>query len=598
MLKNAQTFFQKKLTSIIKIMNVIKLTSTFRTLIISLLVLGGMQVSFAANIALSSPTEILSVGDVVSVDVSLTNNQDSVNAVSGKIRFPSDILQAVSISKAGSILSIWPQEPNFSNTEGYLSFEGAIPNPGFNSSTGKVVTINFKAIKSGKAKVETETDSTVLVNDGNATNVVGTFGYVEFNVNTKISPSIPGIVIKSLSYPDSTKWYASREASFEWDIPEGITSIRTSYDDKENSSPTKAYSPAISNRSFTVDKDGVMYMHVQAKTNDGWGNVSNYKFQIDTEAPKFIKSYFVDGSIISNLTPAVSVNLEDNMSGIDHINMSVDGGNSFSYIFNEKNLYTLPKQVSGKHTLTINAFDKAGNISTTTVDYSILPVPTPVITDYTNKLTTGEHVHVSGNSVPGLKIEVNLTRRGTSAMSDMPPLFIGTPYKKEFTHSEIVSVDESGKFNIISSQGLDAGIYEMKLKAIDVKGVSGDYTDGKIVIVEYTTFVQFVLFVLNWLSFIIIILLVSIAIVAAFWYSFTHFSSFRRKVRSVMAEAENTLKTNVAALRRDIEEYRGALVKAERQRELTKEERDILRKFTKRLDITEKEIEKKIEKIN
>jgi hypothetical protein len=37
------------------------------------------------------------------------------------------------------------------------------------------------------------------------------------------------------------------------------------------------------------------------------------------------------------------------------------------------------------------------------------------------------------------------------------------------------------------------------------------------------------------------------------------------------------------------------LVKAERKRELTKEEQAILKKFKKRLEITEKEIEKKLE---
>jgi hypothetical protein len=47
---------------------------------------------------------------------------------------------------------------------------------------------------------------------------------------------------------------------------------------------------------------------------------------------------------------------------------------------------------------------------------------------------------------------------------------------------------------------------------------------------------------------------------------------------------------------KDTEEFHDILVKAERKRELTKEETAILKKFKKRLEITEKEIEKKLEK--
>jgi hypothetical protein len=53
----------------------------------------------------------------------------------------------------------------------------------------------------------------------------------------------------------------------------------------------------------------------------------------------------------------------------------------------------------------------------------------------------------------------------------------------------------------------------------------------------------------------------------------------------------------VKALRRDTEEFHDILVKAERKRELTKEEQMILKKFKKRLEITEKEIENKLEQM-
>jgi ABC-type transport system involved in cytochrome bd biosynthesis fused ATPase/permease subunit len=102
---------------------------------------------------------------------------------------------------------------------------------------------------------------------------------------------------------------------------------------------------------------------------------------------------------------------------------------------------------------------------------------------------------------------------------------------------------------------------------------------------------------MNWLSVVLILVIASFCIVATFWYSLVQFSRFRRKVRRTIDEVENTLRTNVIALRRDTEEFHTILVKAEKKRELTKEEQTILKKFKKRLEITEKEIDKKLEQI-
>jgi peptidoglycan hydrolase CwlO-like protein len=102
---------------------------------------------------------------------------------------------------------------------------------------------------------------------------------------------------------------------------------------------------------------------------------------------------------------------------------------------------------------------------------------------------------------------------------------------------------------------------------------------------------------MNWLSLILILVIATACILATLWYLFIQFNRFRRKIHRTIQETENTLKANVAALRRDTEEFHTLLVKAEKKRELTKEEQAILKKFKKRLEITEKEIEKKLEQI-
>jgi|GEM_PF-3395823 len=119
------------------------------------------------------------------VTVYVSSPSRSINAVSGVISFPKDKLNIASISKAGSIVSIWVQEPTFSNTTGTLTFEGIALNPGYNGNFGNIVTINFKGVGIGPAAVKF-TSGSVLANDGNGTNVLDNFGSANYSIGAAV----------------------------------------------------------------------------------------------------------------------------------------------------------------------------------------------------------------------------------------------------------------------------------------------------------------------------------------------------------------------------------------------------------------------------
>ncbi len=547
--------------------------------------LSGLNFSLAANIILSPLNINTKVGKTFTVDVLVSSNKDNINAASGLINFPADVLSVSSISKTGSFINLWAEEPSYSNTAGTVSFEGVALNPGFSGSTGKVITITFKAKDAGNVNLLMKSGS-VLANDGNATNVLGTlagaFVIIDEDAPQEVQPpvkseSIP--VITSSTYPDSKKWYPSREASFEWAVPSTVSAVRTLYSEKENASPSKVYDPPINNRSFTSDSDGIMYMHVQFKNGSTWGTVSHYKFQIDTEGPESLTASFPDGVVTTNQTPAVLILTEDKLSGIDYITMSIDGGELVKYSVEPSHLYHLPKQPSGKHSVVINSVDFAGNKSTVTLEYTIQAIAIPIITEYTKNVDYENLFKVSGTTYPQSIVEVILTDRNGE------------------TQSDTVKSNDAGVFHLTWSKKIENGVFEMKARVIDAKGAMSDYTNTKVVVVDHVALVRLGIFVMNWLSVVLILILVSITIVGTFWYSIVQFSRFRRKVRRTITEVESTLKTNVVALRRDTEEFHTLLVKAEKKRELTKEEQAILKKFKKRLEITEKEIDKKLEQI-
>ncbi len=538
------------------------------------------SVSYAANLTISPASVTTQVGKTFSLEVMVTNNTEAINAVSAEITFPNDAVEVLSVSKAGSFMNLWAEEPSFSNTTGLVSLEGVALNPGYSKASGKVITITLKAKQAGNVSVSVK-GASVLANDGNATDVLKTTtgAMVYINEGAAAAPTIETVVpvITSPTHVDSSLWYSRRDATFEWKVPDGVTAVRTVYSEKEKDNPSKVYDPPVSNRSFTVDEDGIFYMHAQFKNKSGWGGVTTYKFQIDTEAPESLRATLPDGSVTTNLTPSLLVQAEDSRSGLSKITLSIDNGQPVEYVLDASNLYRLQKQSPGNHTVIVNAIDNAGNVSSVSLDYTIQAITPPVITEYTRKVDFDNTFKIVGATYPLSRVEVTLTDKDSKTMV------------KE------VSSTEAGVFSLVWGEKLPSGIYEMKARVLDSRGAVSEYTDTRVIEVERMMLVRFGIFVMNWLSVILIIIIAALVTIATLWYSFVQFRRFRRKVRRNLREIENTLQVNVAALRRDIEEFHDILVKAERKRELTKEEQAILKKFKKRLEIIEQEIEKKLE---
>ena len=144
MVKISYTFFQKSR---------LNLRSSFFLGIVTAFLFSTVSTALAANIVLSPANVSTKVGKTFSIDVLVNNNKDPINAVSGLISFPADVLSVSSISKGGSFITLWAEEPTFSNAAGTVNFEGVALNPGFSGQTGKVVTITFKSKQAGNINI-------------------------------------------------------------------------------------------------------------------------------------------------------------------------------------------------------------------------------------------------------------------------------------------------------------------------------------------------------------------------------------------------------------------------------------------------------------
>lgn len=168
------------------------------------LVLSSKQAVFAADLSLTPSSGNYNVGDNFAVRLRVSSPNASINAVSSGINFSSDTIVLSSISKAGSVITLWPVEPSFINQAGSANIDG-VAISGFTGTSGTVVTLNFRAVKEGPAYVRFS-GASVLANDGNGTNVLQGSSGASFTINKKeVSVTEPkDSVIKKVQIPQIT----------------------------------------------------------------------------------------------------------------------------------------------------------------------------------------------------------------------------------------------------------------------------------------------------------------------------------------------------------------------------------------------------------
>jgi len=144
---------------------------------------------FAATVNFSPISGTYNVGDTIKIKVNVSSDR-SINAVASSVYFSSDVLSLTSISKSSSIVSLWAQEPSFSNKTGLASFEGVILS-GYAGNAGNIVTLVFKAKSVGVATLRFSNVS-ILANDGNGTDIFsGSLFTASINIEKAIKiPSV------------------------------------------------------------------------------------------------------------------------------------------------------------------------------------------------------------------------------------------------------------------------------------------------------------------------------------------------------------------------------------------------------------------------
>lgn len=561
------------------------------------LILFGYQVlsASAASLYLSPASGTYTVGQNFTVNIMVSSPGEAANAYSGKISFSADTLQITSLSKGGSIVNLWVQDPSYSNGNGIINFEGITLNPGFTGSSGKILSIGFKVKAVGPGAV-VYTAGSVLANDGEGTNILSGLINANFNIKSPTQPAepkteaIPAIInnapgapfLSSPTHPNEVAWYSNANPQIIWPIPSGVTGV--SY--LLNNTPggvvgTKSDGVVGSYQSNNL-ADGKWYFKARLKNKLGWGDTAKFVLQIDTVAPKQFGINFVKQNAFAYNSVAFTARAQDDTSGVSYYTVKIDSADPITVTPSdiEAKPYVVTNVSHGKHTLMVRAYDYAGNNTISAEDFTVSGISPPEFTDYPTDLPTNSYLVARGLTLPSSNITVYL-RKNLGGISTI----------------ELKS-NADGRFTLVTEDKLSSGMYKITALVTTAEGVKSDESRSIIVYVSEPTFIKIGRVAVSYLAALVPLVGLILLLIIMFGHSYKKYKSLKERIHKDVLAAEGSLHSAFATLRKNLKKQLRTLEGAETKRQLTREEVKISDQIKRDIELLESLVKKEIEEID
>lgn len=582
-----EEIFSRRKKTRIKTNNNAKILYSLVFVFISFFILNiSISKALASSLYLAPASGEYSAGRSFTLDLKLGSSGEFINAAQITIDFPADLLAAKSISKSGSIFSLWPEEPFFSNTQGTIQLSGGVPAPGF-MGTGTLVRITFEGKKEGVA-VLSLLNGSVLAADGKGTDTLKTLAGGTYKITLKssmtelpvISSKTPGpAAITSPTHPKQDQWYKNSSPEFKWQYDSDIIGVSYYLDNNPSGIPGPVSDGLLSSKNYEDLADGIWYFHLKLKNSFGWGAVSNYKVQIDTVPPKQFAISFVDGKETENPCPESLFNTDDLLSGMAYYKVKVGEGaynTIVAEVVKNDNPYLLPCQESGKKIVVVEAYDNAGNYTTSTEEVNIKLIAPPVFTDYPKQVRTDEILIATGKAAPNAKITVWLQR------------------EKDEVKSVSVKSNEDGVFTFIAGEKLKEGVYKIWAEMVDSKGARSGPSEKIIIEAVVPYFLRIGRLAIDYLTIIITLIVLLIGLLVIIGYLFYRIMLWRERMKKETKEAKNITEKAFKALVEEVEEQ---VANIDGNPRLSEREKNVSENLKNSLNIAKDFIEKEIKDI-
>jgi len=446
--------------------------------IFSALALSGLSALAAANASLFLfPTKgTYPIGEVFTVDVNINTNGEKISTSEGKINFNNEELEVVGISTAGSVLDNWDEEPSFSNGEGIVKFAG-LTKAGYIGESGKILSINFKALKNKQSTVRFATGAAVIAADGLGTNILTSMDAGQYELtpkeviptldstttaapeasSTPVAPAVPVVVpfeIRSSTQPDQSRYYATTTASFDWTWDKDISSVAFSLDDKPTSTPKKVSTKEVASKTYAKLSEGVSYFHFLMKTKTGSTTLTHYRIGVDTIVPEL---FTITAAPITDAY-GFTFDASDSGSGIEKYSVRVDDGREDSWIDDGSHVYRPGGLTSGTHMLHAKAMDFAGNFIEQTFSFTVAVVEKPIFVEKIKSISLGEKLVLRFRAPADAKVKVIVEKEGMDKQEGW------------------AAKESDGTFSYIVTEKAEEGIYVVSAVS-NIKGVDSVPTE-------------------------------------------------------------------------------------------------------------------------
>jgi len=502
----------------------------------------------SASLYLSPSSGTHNVGSTFSVAVKVNSGGVAINTAGGTINFNSAQLNVVSVSKSGSIFTIWAEELSFSNSAGNITFGGGSPKA-FTGTAGTIFTITFRAKTEGSASVSFAS-GLVIAADGQATNILSDMKGGTYTLKTAESlppaeetPTQPSPteklaapVVSSPTHSDQEKWYSNNDPEFTWQLPPGITKISYAIDKKPLTNPGFVAESLVTEATFSNLEDGIWYFHINFKNAAGWGDLTHRKVLVDTVPPEPFVIKVDNGEDPTNPSPVLSFEAKDALSGIEYYEIKVDDGEpaAAAAAAIKENPYKPSPQAPGEHTIVVKAFDRAGNFTSASIKAKIEPLEPPVITEIPAILEAGK----------------NLVIKGTSQFKEALVQIFIQKGDKEAARKE-ARTDADGNWTYVYDEPIEEGTYRVYGAIIDSRGAQSSPSEKVVLTIAPRPLSE----IFKGPALVIVILLIIIGVLISFvFYQRREVTKKRKFLGGETEEIEKCVTKTFRALRREVKE--------------------------------------------
>ncbi len=313
------------------------------------------------------------------VSITVNPGGEAINAASVIINYDPRMIEITEIDTRQSFCGQeFFLEKSIDNRNGRVNITCIAPGQGWNSpAPAPVAALLIKPLRNGVFTLKFDHETQILAHDGLGTNVLRMAQDGGYTVaaaarkNVLDAEPVP-VLVFSPSHPNSERWYNNAAVKLLWDQDEDAPEGEYVYRLDQNPETAPALTDAeTSARQIAVnlDRDGIYYFHIARKQQNRIGPVAHLKIMADVTPPlaPVVQASLRDAAI--NQTVRLEFSSHDEVSGLQsrYFYVKIDGGVFFP---TASPLYTAFAK-PGTHTITIRAFDNAGNYRDASVNISV-----------------------------------------------------------------------------------------------------------------------------------------------------------------------------------------------------------------------------------